>query len=220
MTQQYCVFCDIVSGVEPATVRYEDDEVIVFDNVLGWSRLMLLAVPKEHKSQTEVWEHLGTLGRVAVEQGRKHAPEGFRILSNFGGFGMQSQSHGHLHIVDGTESMLEVKRDPPVSTVDAVVEAGVELLRTDVAIYYEEKPLVPHSAPITALAVPPDGPPETQEDLWDDMHLLGEDLAAVGWTSSPNGFRLLANFPSEERTGVVERGHVHLLAGTFLGHYA
>jgi len=217
---QYCVFCDIISGVEPATVRYEDDEVIVFDNVLGWSRLMLLAVPKEHKSQTELWEHLGAVGRVAVEQGRKYAPEGFRILSNFGGFGMQSQSHGHLHIVDGTEPMLEVTRQPAVSTVDMVVEAGTELIRTDAAIYYEAKPLVPHSAPITALTVPLSGVPESQEALWHDIHELGEDMAAVGWTSSPNGFRLLANFPNAERTGVVEKGHVYLLAGAFLGHYA
>ncbi len=217
---QYCVFCDIVAGIEPASVRYEDDEVIVFDNVLGWTRLMLLAVPKQHKSQSEVWSHLGRLGRVAVEQGRKYAPEGFRILSNFGGFGMQSQPHGHLHILDHTEPGLEVQTDPPQPTVDAVLQDGSELLRTEHAVYYSEEGVVSFSAPLTALGVPIDGAADTtQDDFWQDNHEFGDDIASVGWTSSPNGFRLLANFPSPE-TGVVERAHVHLLGGTFLGHYA
>lgn len=219
MTQQYCVFCDIIAGVEPATVRYEDDEVIVFDNVLGWTRLMLLAVPKHHVTQTELWSHLGAVGRVAVEQGRKYAPEGFRILSNFGPFGMQSQSHGHLHILDHTEATLEIAADPPQSTVARIVDHGAELLRTDVAVYYDAGPLVPRAAPITACALPAAAAP-SQDELWQDVHLLGEDVAGVGWSSSPNGFRLLANFPNPDRTGYQERGHIHLLGGTFLGHYA
>ena len=216
---QDCVFCDIVAGVEPASVRYEDGEVIVFDNVLGWTQLMLLAVPKQHKSQTELWQHLGHVGKIASEQGRKYAPEGFRILSNFGGFGMQSQPHGHLHILDGTDASLQVKRDPPVSTGDVVVEQGTELLRTAAAIYFDASEFVSADLPVNALAVPPDDRP-TQEDFWRDIHELGEDATAVGWSSSPNGFRLLANFPSLNSSGYQERGHVQIMGGTFLGHYA
>ena len=44
----YCTFCDIVARKEPATIRYEDEEVVVFDNVLGWVPVMLLVVPKRH----------------------------------------------------------------------------------------------------------------------------------------------------------------------------
>ena len=36
-----CVFCKIVAKEEPATIRYEDDEVIVFDNKLTWAPIML-----------------------------------------------------------------------------------------------------------------------------------------------------------------------------------
>ena len=37
----------------------------------------------------------------AVDIAKKDRPEGYRLLSNFGAHGMQSQSHGHLHILGG-----------------------------------------------------------------------------------------------------------------------
>jgi diadenosine tetraphosphate (Ap4A) HIT family hydrolase len=39
---------------------------------------------------------------VAVTLGAMNCPNGFRILSNFGRDGLQSQSHGHLHVIGGT----------------------------------------------------------------------------------------------------------------------
>jgi diadenosine tetraphosphate (Ap4A) HIT family hydrolase len=42
------------------------------------------------------------LGTTAVDMGSMFAPNGFRILSNFGYDGLQSQSHGHLHVIGGT----------------------------------------------------------------------------------------------------------------------
>lgn len=215
---RFCVFCAIVERVEPATIRYEDDDVIVFDNVLGWTPVMLLAVPKVHQSQTELWESLGPVGRAAAAMGKEHSPQAFRILSNFGALGMQSQPHGHLHILDGTDPILDPRRDPPRSTVDLAREAGKELLRTEHAVYYDERPLLPSAAPLTALALPVEGEP-SQDELWQDIQGFGADLAAVGWSSSPNGFRLVANFPRPTAAGSGERGHVHLLGGAFLGHY-
>ena len=99
-----CVFCEIVAGREPANVRYEDDRVIAFDNLLDWAPVMMLLVPKAHMSQGELWgngELLAHMGGIAAELGAAHCPGGYRILSNFGQDGMQSQSHGHLHIIGG-----------------------------------------------------------------------------------------------------------------------
>ena len=33
--------------------------------------------------------------------GQEHCPAGFRLLSNFGHDAMQSQEHGHIHILGG-----------------------------------------------------------------------------------------------------------------------
>ena len=99
----YCVFCEIIAGRSPARVRYLDNEIIVIVNKLTWVPLMLLVMPKQHMQQGEMWSSglMGRLGKVAVDMGWWLAPNGFRVLSNFGRDGMQSQSHGHLHVIGG-----------------------------------------------------------------------------------------------------------------------
>ncbi len=99
-----CVFCKIVAKEEPATIRYEDDEVIVFDNKLTWAPIMLLAVPKSHTLQEDLWssELIGKVGKVACDVGDEMCPNGYRLISNVGRDAMQSQSHGHVHILGGT----------------------------------------------------------------------------------------------------------------------
>ena len=98
-----CVFCEIVAGREPARIRYVDEEIIVIVNRLTWVPVMLLAMPKQHLSQLDMWSSgiMQRLGNIAVDLGCMFCPNGFRILSNFGYDGLQSQSHGHLHIIGG-----------------------------------------------------------------------------------------------------------------------
>lgn len=100
----YCVFCEIIAGREPADVKYEDEHVIVFKNRLNWVPVMLLAVPKEHMTQGELWTSgaMTHVARVAAEIGDTYSPAGFRLLSNFGTQAMQSQVHAHIHVLGGT----------------------------------------------------------------------------------------------------------------------
>ena len=93
-----CVFCRISEGQEPAKYRY-------LDNKLTWVPLMLLVMPRDHMTQIQLWSSklLTRMGDLAVDMGAMYAPNGFRILSNFGRDGMQSQSHGHLHVIGGTD---------------------------------------------------------------------------------------------------------------------
>ena len=109
-TDPNCVFCQIVAGESPARVRYLDNDIIVIVNRLvrdepdpWWPPLMLLVMPKEHLSQMQMWDSgvLPRLGRLAVDMGAMYAPNGFRIVSNFGKDGEQTQGHGHLHVVGG-----------------------------------------------------------------------------------------------------------------------
>jgi histidine triad (HIT) family protein len=102
MSDRYCVFCEIVAGREHADVLYEDDEVMVFRNRLRWVPTMLLAVPKRHLTQDELWENVGHVGDIAWRVGAVQCPDGFRLLSNFGRDAMQSQEHAHIHVIGGT----------------------------------------------------------------------------------------------------------------------
>jgi len=100
----YCSFCEIIDGREPADVLYRDDDVVVFRNRLNWVPVMLLAVPRRHLTQGELWtsgESMGQVARAAAEMGSQHCPNGFRLLSNFGFDAMQSQVHGHVHVIGG-----------------------------------------------------------------------------------------------------------------------
>ena len=100
----YCEFCEIVAGRLSARIRHEDDDIVVFDNQLTWAPVMLLLVPRKHVSQTELWqsgELLSSIGSLAVRLGHEHCPDGFRILSNFGRDAVQTQPHGHLHVIGG-----------------------------------------------------------------------------------------------------------------------
>ena len=97
-----CSFCQIVSHKGESEILYEDDEVMVFRNRLLWVPVMLLVVPKRHVTQEELWRDMGRVGEIAVRMGQEHCPDGFRLLSNFGMDAMQTQQHGHVHILGGT----------------------------------------------------------------------------------------------------------------------
>ncbi len=98
-----CIFCDIVAGSEPARIRYMDNDLIAIVNRLTWVPIMLLVMPRRHMSQLEMWSDgiMARLGDVAATLGCMYCPNGFRILSNFGHDGLQSQSHGHVHVIGG-----------------------------------------------------------------------------------------------------------------------
>jgi histidine triad (HIT) family protein len=100
-----CDFCGIVSGREERTIRYEDDDLMVFRNKLIWVPVMLLVVPKVHMTQQEFWRSplFSRAAALAVDIGQEDAPEGFRFVSNFGEQAAQTQAHGHLHVLGGGE---------------------------------------------------------------------------------------------------------------------
>jgi len=99
-----CVFCQIVSGTSPATVHFQDDEIIVISNKLQWVPIMLIGMPKKHLTQQQLWQDgvVGLIGKALVDLGDQYSPGGYRLISNFGRDAMQSQQHGHVHLLGGT----------------------------------------------------------------------------------------------------------------------
>ena len=99
--QRYCTFCEIVAKREPADILFESEEVLVFRNRLRWVPVMLLAIPKRHMTQAELWADMGAVGAAAARAAEEHCPGGYRLISNSGYDGMQSQQHAHVHILGG-----------------------------------------------------------------------------------------------------------------------
>lgn len=105
MCKSWCPFCRIVARELPARIVYEDDEVLVIHNVLDWVPVMLLAMPRRHMTQEEMWLDpvMARVAEAAVRAGKEYCPRGFRLLSNFGPEAMQSQPHAHLHVLGGAQ---------------------------------------------------------------------------------------------------------------------
>lgn len=108
----FCIFCEVISRRSPGNIRYEDEDVVVFDNKLDWVPVMLLVTPLAHRTQADMWRDpalLGKVGELAVRFGRELAPNGYRLLSNFGDDALQTQEHAHLHVIGGAQLGLYVR---------------------------------------------------------------------------------------------------------------
>lgn len=101
-----CLFCKIVDGDIPASTIYEDDDVIVFNDIKPMARVHFLIVPKEHieslkgcdeKHQQLLGKMLLLAPKLAEEQGLN----GFKTLINTGREGGQEIFHIHVHVFGG-----------------------------------------------------------------------------------------------------------------------
>lgn len=101
-----CLFCKIVAGVIPSTTLYEDDDVIVFNDIKPMAKIHFLIVPKLHLDSLKSCDaaHQQLLGKMlllapklAAEQGL----QGFKTLINTGREGGQEVFHIHVHVFGG-----------------------------------------------------------------------------------------------------------------------
>jgi histidine triad (HIT) family protein len=101
-----CLFCKIVAGSIPATMLYEDDDVIVFNDIKPMAKVHFLIVPKVHVESLNGCDasHQSLLGKMlllapklAAEQGLT----GFKTLINTGREGGQEVFHIHVHVFGG-----------------------------------------------------------------------------------------------------------------------
>ncbi len=103
-----CLFCKIVSGDIPANIRYQDEQLIVFDDINPQASTHLLLVPRKHISTTldvqkEDQQLIGhifqTAAMLALELG--FASDGFRVVNNCNEAGGQTVWHIHFHLLGG-----------------------------------------------------------------------------------------------------------------------
>lgn len=103
-----CIFCKIVNNEIPATIIYEDDKVVAFNDIDPQSPIHIIVIPKEHiPSMNDIDEtnsdilsyiHL-VIKNIAKEKGL--AEKGYRIVNNCGEQGGQTVDHLHFHLLGG-----------------------------------------------------------------------------------------------------------------------
>ena len=105
MTDPNCIFCQISRHGAPASVVYEDEDVMAFMDLFPATRGHLLVIPREHYVNVyDLTEELGgAVFRVAVRLAQRVKrvlePDGMNLLQANEPAGQQDVFHFHLHVI-------------------------------------------------------------------------------------------------------------------------
>jgi histidine triad (HIT) family protein len=103
-----CLFCKIINREVPATIVYEDERLLAFNDINPQAPTHVLLVPKRHiatlvdllpEDDDLVGELVRRAGRLAEERGI--AAGGFRTVFNTNRDAGQTVFHIHLHLIGG-----------------------------------------------------------------------------------------------------------------------
>ena len=103
-----CLFCKIIERQIPASVVYEDDRVLAFNDINPQAPTHILIVPKRHVATlndigTEDDQIVGELVRRAmlIAKERGFSETDYRTLFNTNRGAGQTVFHIHLHLLGG-----------------------------------------------------------------------------------------------------------------------
>jgi histidine triad (HIT) family protein len=103
-----CLFCKIVQRQIPASIVYEDDRVLAFNDINPQAPTHVLVIPKQHiasLSQLQPGDDaiVGELVRraAAIASERGITAGGFRTVFNTNRDAGQTVFHVHLHLIGG-----------------------------------------------------------------------------------------------------------------------
>lgn len=108
MSQEKCLFCEIVAGEIPSEKVYEDEICVAFDDINPQAPTHILVIPREHfdsldKAKNEHQETLGhlLLTAAAIAREKGFAEAGYRVVINTNADGGQMVFHLHVHLLGG-----------------------------------------------------------------------------------------------------------------------
>jgi len=105
-----CIFCKIILGEIPSKKVFEDERLLVIEDLNPQAPLHLLLLPKKHfvncvdmsaDDDALVGYAFRKAGEIAFEKG--YADSGFRIVQNNGAGAGQSVFHIHFHLLAGRD---------------------------------------------------------------------------------------------------------------------
>ncbi len=103
-----CLFCQIIARERPASIVYEDDQLVVINDINPQAPMHVLVIPKRHigtlndlveSDSALIGDMVRRAAAIAAERG--HAERGYRTVFNCNRDAGQSVFHIHLHLVGG-----------------------------------------------------------------------------------------------------------------------
>ena len=102
------IFNKIIKKEIPATIVYEDDTILAFEDIAPKAPVHILIIPKkEIKTLNDIEqkdvELLGKLILVAkkIAKDKNIDKDGYRLIMNCNEYGGQTVYHIHLHLIGG-----------------------------------------------------------------------------------------------------------------------
>lgn len=105
MAMSDCIFCRIAAKEIPATVVYEDDDVLAFMDIGPIIKGHALVIPKQHhdpvtETPDDILAKLHIVAkRVAQAQMNALGADGVNIMQNNGAAAGQEVPHIHVHVI-------------------------------------------------------------------------------------------------------------------------
>jgi histidine triad (HIT) family protein len=103
-----CIFCKIANKEIPASIVFEDDRVVAFNDINPQAPIHILIIPREHvASLNNVSEEMKPILSHILLKARQIAKEkeleesGYRIVLNTGRDSGQEVLHIHFHLLGG-----------------------------------------------------------------------------------------------------------------------
>lgn len=103
-----CLFCKIINKEVPASIVYEDDQVLAFSDINPQAPTHILTIPKKHIAGVAelttgdegiVGYLYSIMKKIAKDQGLEQT--GYRIVANNGRDAGQAVEHLHFHLLGG-----------------------------------------------------------------------------------------------------------------------
>jgi len=105
-----CIFCKIINKEIPASIVYEDERMIAFDDINPQAPVHVLLIPKEHypslneipEDKKDVLSHLILKAREIARE-KEIGERGYRIVLNTARESGQDVLHIHFHLLGGRQ---------------------------------------------------------------------------------------------------------------------
>jgi histidine triad (HIT) family protein len=103
-----CLFCRLIAGEIPASMVYQDEHVVAFNDINPQAPMHVLVVPRRHidtlnalapEDDALVGEMTRRGAALAAERG--YAASGYRTVFNCNADAGQAVFHIHLHVLGG-----------------------------------------------------------------------------------------------------------------------